>query len=144
MPIYKRCSRCGKRLLSGTECVCKKQWQQERYKTYDKYARDKKSKQFYSSREWEKMREHVLELDGWLDVYIYMKEGKIIPADTVHHILPLREAPEHGLDPNNLISLSESTHSLIEKMYTKNKAETEAELMEILRKYRVMQRGGAV
>lgn len=87
MPIYKRCSRCGRRLLSGSICSCIK----ERHKEYDRYSRDRKSRQYYHSKEWMMVREAVLDMDGGIDVYLYMKEGKTVFADTVHHIVPLKD-----------------------------------------------------
>ena len=45
----------------------------------------------YDSVEWQRSRENVLELDQYIDVYMYMTEGVMIRADTVHHIIPLRD-----------------------------------------------------
>lgn len=132
MPIYKRCSRCGRRLLSGSTCPCIK----ERHKEYDRYSRDRKSQQYYHSKEWMMVREAVLDMDGGIDVYLYMKEGKAVLADTVHHIVPLKDDWNKRNDMDNLISLSADTHSLIERMYQKNKNEMERELQEMLRVYR--------
>ncbi|WP_291683759.1 phage portal protein [Blautia sp.] len=70
----------------GTQCRCQKQ----RHKEYDRYSRDKKSKQYYNGKEWESARKEALELDGGIDVYLFMTEGIIVLADTVHHIEPLR------------------------------------------------------
>ncbi len=50
--IYKRCSRCGKRIESGKTCECRKQ----RHKEYYKYSRDKKANAFYDSHNWNRMR----------------------------------------------------------------------------------------
>lgn len=132
MPIYKRCSRCGRRLLSGSTCSCLK----ERHKEYDRYSRDRKSQQYYHSKEWMMVREAVIDMDGGIDVYLYMKEGKTVLADTVHHIVPLKDDWNKRNDMDNLISLSGDTHSLIERMYQKNKNEMERELQEMLRAYR--------
>ncbi len=132
MPIYKRCSRCGRRLLSGSICSCIK----ERHKEYDRYSRDRKSRQYYHSKEWMMVREAVLDMDGGIDVYLYMKEGKTVFADTVHHIVPLKDDWNKRNDMDNLISLSSDTHSLIEQMYQKNKNEMERELQEMLKVYR--------
>lgn len=41
--IYKRCSRCGKRLEVGQTCECVKQ----RHKEYDRCSRDKDAAKFY-------------------------------------------------------------------------------------------------
>lgn len=132
MPIYKRCGGCGKRLPSGTKCKCLK----ARHKEYDKYTRDKKSTSFYNSKEWELTREAVLVLDKGIDVYLYMTAGEIVLADTVHHINPLKDNWNRRCDKDNLMSLSSDTHSMIEKMYLKDKQGTMKMLYEILERYR--------
>lgn len=132
MPIYKRCSRCGKRIEAGTTCQCLK----DRHKEYDKYSRDRRSKQYYNSREWEAVREHVFQLDEGIDVYVYMTQGIVIRADTVHHIVPLRENWSLRNNVNNLISLNHDTHSMIEQQYRKNKKEMQEELKAMVRQYR--------
>lgn len=135
--IYKRCSRCGSRIPSGSKCPCLK----ERHKEYDKYARDSKTKDFYDSKEWENQRKRILEEDG-IDVYLYMTSGEVKAADTVHHILPLRECWERRLDPDNLMSLRHDTHSHIEKLYKMKKTEMEKQLSEMLTQFRREQQGG--
>lgn len=138
MPIYKRCSRCGKRILSGSMCSCIK----DRHKEYDRYSRDKKSKQYYSSKEWKISRQTALNTDEGLDVYLFMTEGRIVAADTAHHIIPLKDDWNRRNDINNLMSLSHDTHSAIERMYKKDKEGMEKMLQEMLQNYRNEGRGG--
>lgn len=140
MPIYKRCSRCGKRLPEGTICPCLK----KRHQEYDRYSRDKKSKQYYNSKEWELARAAALETDGGIDVYMFMTTGQIVLADTAHHIIPLKDDWNKRNDIENLMSLHHDTHSLIEKKYKKDKNQMQIELKEMLSKYRAMIKGGAV
>ena len=132
MPIYKRCSRCGKRIEAGTTCQCLK----DRHKEYDKYSRDRRSKQYYNSREWEAVREHVLQLDEGIDVYVYMTQGIVIRADTVHHNVPLKENWNLRSNEDNLISLNHDTHSMIEQQYRKNKNEMQEALKAMVQQYR--------
>ena len=132
MPIYKHCSRCGKRIEAGTTCQCLK----DRHKEYDKYSRDRRSKQYYNSREWEAVREHVLQLDEGIDVYVYMTQGIVIRADTVHHIVPLKENWNLRSNEDNLISLNHDTHSMIEQQYRKNKNEMQEALKAMVQQYR--------
>lgn len=138
MPIYRRCGRCGRRIQAGSRCPCLK----ERHKEYDKFSRDKRSKTFYDSKEWEQARRDTLELDGYIDVYVFVKTGKMIVANEVHHINPLRDVWEKRCDTNNLISLSHESHSEIEQMYRKNKEETQKMLSEMIRIYRAEADGG--
>lgn len=139
MPIYKRCGRCGKRIPSGSRCECIK----DRYKEYDRASRDKKSRDFYHSGEWERIRKEILELDQEIDVYLYMAKGEIKIADTVHHIEPLKDAWDRRFDTSNLMSLHHDTHSSIERMYKKDKHGMMALLTEMTISYR-KERGGAV
>lgn len=132
MPIYKRCSRCGKRIEAGTTCQCMK----DRHKEYDKYSRDRRSKQYYNSREWEAVREHVLQLDEGIDVYVYMTQDVVTIADTVHHIIPLKEDWSLRNNEDNLISLNHDTHSMIEQQYRKNKNEMQEVLKAMVQQYR--------
>jgi hypothetical protein len=132
MPIYKRCGRCGNRISSGTKCDCFK----DRHKEYDKHFRDKKSDAFYHSDEWKFARKNALLLDKGIDVYVYMTSGEVIFADMVHHIEPLKDNWERRCDIDNLISLSNETHGLIEAHYKKDEQDTIRILYEMLRRYR--------
>ncbi len=134
MPIYKRCSRCGNRLPSGSRCECLKL----RHKEYDRYSRDKKADNFYHSIEWELTREVALLLDKGIDAYLYMTSGQVVLADMVHHIEPLKDNWVRRCDIDNLISLSNDTHSIIEAMYKKDKEGTMKLLHEMLKEYRSM------
>lgn len=132
MAIYKRCSRCGRRLLVGNQCPCRRM----RHKEYDRYNRDREAKKFYTGKEWERIREKALELDGGIDVYVYMTTGEILLADTVHHIIPLRDDKTLKTDVGNLMSLHHTTHSMIERLYRSDKRKVEKELSDMLREYR--------
>lgn len=81
---------------------------------------------FYNSTEWDILREKVLERDKgicqfflgrWNDGIHYPENIKIIKADTVHHIIPIKERPDLALDINNCISLSFEAHEIIEDRY---------------------------
>ena len=139
MPIFKRCSRCGSRIQSGSTCECVRRYERQRYKTYDMNQRDKKSRAFYTGREWQKKREEILSIDEYIDVYLFMTEGTIIAADTVHHIIPLKDDWEKRFADENLMSLNHNTHSMIEQKYKANKPEIEQILMKMLQEYRRQQ-----
>ena len=139
MPIFKRCSRCGSRIPSGSTCECVRKYEKQRYKTYDMNQRDKKSRAFYTGREWQKKREEILSIDEYIDVYLFMTEGAIIAADTVHHIIPLKDDWQQRFADENLMSLNHDTHSMIEQKYKANKLEIEQILMKMLKEYRRQQ-----
>lgn len=64
---------------------------------------------FYISKRWRRLRAEVLkEQHG--ECQICKSKGKYTPADTVHHIKPLRKCPALALKRDNLIALCESCH----------------------------------
>lgn len=81
-----------------------------------------------------------MEIDDGIDVYVYMTTGEIVLADTVHHIIPLRDDWEKRLDETNLMSLNHDTHSIIEQQYKKNKPEMIKKLQKMLTEYRMQER----
>lgn len=134
MPIYKRCAYCGRRIRVGEECGCVSIKRDHSY--YDKHKRNKESAAIYHGRKWDKSRQAALDLDQGIDVYMYQTTGEVIPADTVHHIEPLVEKPDLAYDIDNLISLSDGTHSRIEAMYRSGDPEIRDCLREMIRKGR--------
>ena len=74
----------------------------------------------------------ILSKANGLDLYEYYINHKIIKADTVHHIVEIREDDTRALDITNLIPLSSSNHGKIHKMYFKKKKETQEMLFNIL------------
>lgn len=79
---------------------------------YDRHHRDQKSAAFYRSPEWLAVREAVLVRDHGL-CQRCLWEGRITPADTVHHIVELREDWSRRLDPANLVSLCQACHNAV-------------------------------
>ena len=78
---------------------------------------------FYNSTDWDELREKVLKRDRgkcqfflgkWNDEIHFPDKIKIIDANTVHHIIPIKERPDLALDINNCISLSFEAHEIIE------------------------------
>ena len=126
--IWKRCSRCGKRLPTGVTCDCIKQ----RHKEYDQFSRDKTSADFYHSTEWQKMRQRVLNLYDGMDLYLYETTGEVVAAETVHHIEPLKENWDKRLDIMNLIPVSNASHNTIHKLYETKQRDTENKLRAIV------------
>lgn len=75
---------------------------------YNKYQRDPETNKRYGGT-WQRIRawyiaEHPL-------CAVCAKEGRITPAQEVHHIVPLRQGGTH--DPDNLMSLCTACHSRI-------------------------------
>lgn len=140
MPIYKRCSRCGSRVPSGSKCPCiieiEKQRKKARDKAYDTTTRDKKATTFYLSGEWEIVRADTIAHYTGIDIYSYYILNKIEYGHTVHHIIPLKDDWSKRIDKTNLIYLTESNHQLLHKAMREGKyQETIQLLQELVRKY---------
>ena len=130
--IYKRCSRCGKRILEGTKCQCSK----ERHKEYKKYRTDKKEERFYSSGEWLTIKDKVKDIYNDIDIYSYYVLNTVEVGQTVHHIDPIKDNWDRRLDIDNLIYLTESNHRKIHKAMLKDKEGTMRMLYTLIMQYK--------
>lgn len=81
---------------------------------------------FYNSTDFDIAREKVLARDKykcqfflgkWNDGKHFPDKIKIVDANTVHHIIPIKERPDLALDINNMISLSFEAHEIIEERH---------------------------
>lgn len=79
------------------------------------FATNKEYADFHNTVEWKRKRKVILKRDNYR-----CKEcgryGKVVEANTVHHILPIEERPDLRFNNNNLVSLCEEHH---EKMHNK-------------------------
>lgn len=142
--IYKLCTSCGRKIPEGTTCPCQKIRRSESNRLYDKHQRDRRSTAFYNSAEWGRVRQRVLDMDK-IDVYLYMTQGRVVPADTVHHIIPLKSDWDKRLDINNLMSLHHDTHSILEREYASRGEKSMVYTLYIfLRKFREMVKAAEV
>lgn len=117
MAMMRMCSICNKVLPYGKKCECELKREKNRHKLYSKYSRSKESQDFYETKQWRSLRKYLNECYMNMDIYLYYTEGKVVEADVVHHIVPLKEDKSRGLDVFNLIPLSHDTHNKIEKIY---------------------------
>lgn len=67
------------------------------------------SNPFYKSMKWRRKRETVLRRDEY-QCRDCIRYGKTTAAKTVHHVYPIEQYPEHGLNSANLISLCNKCH----------------------------------
>ncbi|WP_338131626.1 HNH endonuclease signature motif containing protein [Amphibacillus jilinensis] len=65
---------------------------------------------FYKSWMWQKKRDTVLERDGYL-CQVCLRADEPVPADTVHHIVHLKDNPSLALVDTNLISVCFPCHN---------------------------------
>lgn len=145
MALMKYCNRtgCNKLVPQGVKycaahTVNKTEENRERHKEYDKHCRNQSAKDFYNSTLWKVTRAKVLARDTNIDIYLYIVEGRVVPADTVHHIVELMEDYSMRCDMDNLISISEATHSMISKAYkdAARKAQMQQTLRECISEYK--------
>lgn len=112
--IYKKqCSICGKIYDANTSCPC-------RYKTYDKTNRNKEATSFYNTKRWKTIRRLVLQRDKGIDQYTLHTRGKLVRGRTVHHIIERECNPSLAYTMSNLITVGESSHIEIHKLYDKD------------------------
>ena len=145
MALMKYCNKTGcRRLIPQGIKYCKAhaadatEGNRERHKEYDQHCRNQEAKRFYNSAAWRDTRAKVLARDSGIDIYLYIMEGRIVPADTVHHIIELAEDRSKRLDMDNLISISEATHSMISKAYKDmaKKKKLQQELKNCIKEYK--------
>ncbi|EER75627.1 HNH endonuclease [Weissella paramesenteroides] len=89
-----------------------------RKKAFDKYRHtnsyqpsEKEVQAFYRSREWLSVRRKVINRDHGFDQVELVDFGRLIDGNTVHHIVPLREAWEGRADVDNLEVVSPANHN---------------------------------
>ena len=145
MALMKYCNKAGcNRLVPQGVKYCevhamnKTEENRQRHKEYDIHCRNQKAKDFYNSAEWKSARARALARDANIDIYLYIMKGRIVAADTVHHIIELMEDYSKRCDLSNLISISESTHSMISKAYkdSTKKAKMQQTLRECMQRYK--------
>lgn len=130
------CPRCGKIIeYNQHHCSnCDKFYQKSRSrynKNYD-IKRDSRYKVFYNSMEWRGKRDYILTRYKYIDLYEYYINNRLVQANTIHHIIEVREDWEERLDDYNLIPVSSSTHDKIHDLYRTDRKGTQAMLRKLL------------
>lgn len=108
-------SRCAKHhILHETGKRCPKCSQ-----IYNKNRADRELIKFYQSKDWKLTRDYIINYYCGIDIYALGLNGKIVPCNklTVHHIITYKDNPSLGLDINNLVPVSDFSHSQIHKLY---------------------------
>lgn len=82
-------------------------------------AQDKSCTDFYNSKEWKAARVMTIARDDSIDVWEYMKTGRVQPGNVVHHIVSVIDNPELRCTLSNLVTVSPQLHREIEKLYNK-------------------------
>jgi hypothetical protein len=81
---------------------------------------EKKIQGFYNSIEWIRARELVKTKQYGIDIVEYYKTGKIVAAETYHHIVEVKEDYSMRLDIYNVLGLTNSNHQKIHGKYNKD------------------------
>lgn len=84
---------------------------------------------FYRSKRWEEKRRKILRRDGYI-CQLSKRYGKMVQADTVHHIFPREYYPEYEWEDWNLISLSSAQHNRLHDRKTHELTEEGMKLLE--------------
>ena len=83
---------------------------------------------FYETPKWKKKRAAVLARDRYL-CQESKRYGKMVQADTVHHIFPREEFPEYQWEAWNLVSLAGDVHNRLHDRVTNALTDEGAELL---------------
>lgn len=79
---------------------------------YDRFIRDKENKRFYDSARWHKAKRMKLARNPLCE--LCQQEGRVTPADVVHHIISVSKDSDRNLDLNYLVSLCHEHHNRVE------------------------------
>lgn len=71
----------------------------------------------YATRRWARKREAILRRDGYR-CRESARYGRLVQADTVHHIWPVGDYPEYAWADWNLLSLSHAAHNAMHDRVT--------------------------
>lgn len=154
MSLSKLCPRCRKVIdISEQYCdFCAKKAEEDRLLRLAKYRERKKegivesNDPFYNSPIWRRTSKACIAGYFGIDVYEFVRTGRVMKADVVHHIVPVKDDWGKRFNLKNLIPLSRKNHDIIEKIYkTTKKKEMQAELIMMCEKFHALfmnERGG--
>lgn len=83
----------------------------------------------YKSKRWERLRRAILARDGYMDKEL-TRYGKMVEANTVHHIFPAEEYPQYQWCGWNLMSVSSKTHNELHDRNTNKLTDKGMEIMK--------------
>lgn len=130
MPLYRKCSICGNKVLANTKCKCEIKRDKHRYIEYAKHRQDKDAQKVYTSGAWEKTKEVCNTRQSGLCLYSYYILDEIKEIELFHHIIEVKQDISKAYDVENVIGVTDSAHKLIHSTYLKG--EREKKLMQEL------------
>ena len=130
MARLKSCSTCGRVHLSNVMCNAKMNIKKSR-----------KDEAIYKSSKWNNVRFNVMNDYNNICLYTFYKEGRVIAANCVHHIVEIMNNETLAYEEDNLIPLSNEKHRLIHELYKKDKVKAQKELREMKARWKNGDRG---
>lgn len=141
MPVYRKCTECGKKVLEGTLCKCEIEKRKESYRDYKhRRLQDKEEKErqkFYSGSSWLRLSENVKKHYFGLCVMCWFKD-QIQESKYTHHIETMKDRFDMRLNEDNLIALCSHHHTITHTEYDKsdkNKKIMQKALKELIKKF---------
>lgn len=123
MPIYRKCTECGRKVPEGRLCECEVNKKREDYRRYkNKRLQDKEERErqkFYSSNAWLNLSEDIKRHYLGLCVMCWVK-GLIKSNEYTHHIETLKDRYHLRLDEDNLVPLCDCCHKKVHKLMDKS------------------------
>lgn len=95
-----------------------------------KRNKDRKDDALYNTKQWRKLRSNILKDYDNICLWSLYVQGKILEANTVHHIIEVLEEEDLTYDYDNCISLESYNHSYIHQLY---KSKYKGEIQKVLR-----------
>lgn len=71
---------------------------------------------FYKTQRWQSLRESILRAAKYAD-QLEVRNGRMVPANVVHHIFPREKYPEYQWSRWNLIAISSETHERLHNRF---------------------------
>lgn len=138
--LKKLCPKCGKIIDAGQRYCpdCQKIYEamrKERHRRYKHNRPDIREQRLYTSKEWQAIKKFIIGKYNGLCLWSYYMEDRIVPMDTVHHIVPVKDDWGMRLDIYNLIPLDHRVHEHIHKLYDSDKEGTQEMLKYLMRKW---------
>ncbi len=123
MPIYRKCTECGKKVLEYTLCQCE---QDKKRKSYLDYKRrrlqdkaEKERQKFYSSSAWLRLSDSIKKHYFGLCIVCWFK-GLVKANEYTHHIETLKDRFDLRLDKGNLVPLCDCCHKKVHRIMDKS------------------------
>lgn len=128
--IWKRCSRCGRRVEEGKSCTC------GAGRRRGENRKDGIRKEYHTAK-WQRFRDITLKRYSYQDLYALYHDGEIRAADRVHHIIPVLDNPDGFYDTDNYFPCSDASHQEIHRRYRDEDPDrVQQELRRYLERYR--------